>query len=125
MGLILTTLYANLIVAKLVAKKTPKQIRNLHDLREHSHLKILVQENGFAHGFFKETTTAQDLQHRLVLVNYRFKKISHFQPVVEKVLSEEAVLVEDHRNFQALLNNLQGFYSLEQFFFSETIESKN
>jgi hypothetical protein len=68
-----------LVIAKLLAKEEPAQIRNIEDLRKLENLKIIVKKQSFVEDLFAKSLLLQDLRPRIVLEEFETNNLYSLQ----------------------------------------------
>ena len=115
-------LFPGLVIARLLAKDRPDQIRTLEDLRRLDQYKILIQKNSFTHDMVVKTPHIGDLLPRIIFEEFAASDTNLLQAVLQRVLDEEVVLVDDEDNFFNYLSCLpkSTFYT-DDFFLSDPV----
>jgi hypothetical protein len=84
-----------LVIAKLLAKDEPAQIRNIQDLRKLENFKIIVKNQSFVEDLFAKSLSMQDLRPRIVLEEFNTNNLDSLKAVLHRILSQDFVLVDD------------------------------
>ena len=78
------TLTAGLVIARLLDKDAPEQIKKLDDLRRITKFKILVKKNSFAEDLVMRSDSLKDLVPRIVLEKFDQENSELLQGPIQK-----------------------------------------
>jgi hypothetical protein len=111
-----------LVIAKLLAKEEPHQVKTLNDLRQMKDLTIVIKKNSFVEDLFAKSDSMQDLRARLSIENFDSGQPEALRAVVGKIMTQNVVLVDDKINFLNYLSFLsKDQFRREDFYFSDVI----
>ena len=111
------------MIAKLLAKDEQAQIRNIQDLRKLENFKIIVKNQSFVEDLFAKSLSMQDIRPRIVLEEFNTNNLDSLKSVLQRILSDDFVLVDDKANFLKYLKAMSDTqFTSDSFFLSEAIE---